>query len=327
MRSIILCLLVSFAVSGQTQNANPVLLGAGNLSPFPISVAPGQLLTLYVQPASPLSPVTISAVSVLYSVGGSDKAVPVLQVNSMDTACNFPLSMGQCTQVLAVTVQMPFDIPVICPLCARPLSPYGKIVVSVAGVKAAGAGVNPLPDQVHFLTSCDTILTGASSPPPTNGGLPCTPVVTHADGRPISNILPAHAGEELVAYATGLGQTTTALTEGQPAAASSPTSTTFAIDFNYRANALATQPAAVGAPIESPLFTGSTKGYVGLYQINFTVPPPPDGLTPCVNNASMPPYAKAVRSNLTISVGSDFSFDGAGICVLPGGVESRLGGS
>ena len=67
------------------------------------------------------------------------------------------------------------------------------------------------------------------------------------------------AGEELVAYATGLGETNPALTTGQPAAQSSPTVTTFGIDFNYRANALATQPGAVGVPPTAPLFTGATK--------------------------------------------------------------------
>ena len=129
------------------------------------------------------------------------------------------------------------------------------------------------------------------------------------------------AGEELVAYATGLGQTNPPLTAGQPAAQSSPTLALFAafsIDFNYRANALATKPGAVGASTAIPLFTGATKGYVGLYQINFIVPPPPLGLQPCVDFATIAPQCgNAVHSNLTVSVGSAFSFDGAGICVTP----------
>jgi uncharacterized protein (TIGR03437 family) len=143
-------------------------------------------------------------------------------------------------------------------------------------------------------------------------------MVTHADGRVVSNILPAVAGEELVAYATGLGEVNPALTTGEPAAQSSPTITTFGIDFNYRVNALATEPGAVGAPNQSPLFTGATKGFVGLYQINFIVPRPPAGLQPCVETATLVAFGNYVRSNLTISVGSNFSFDGAGICVTPG---------
>jgi uncharacterized protein (TIGR03437 family) len=146
-------------------------------------------------------------------------------------------------------------------------------------------GVEPLQDQVHFLTSCDLIVTGVSSPRAI-GGLPCTPIVIHADGRPVSATLPATSGEEVVAYATGLGETNPALTTGRPAAQSSPTVTTFGIDFNYRANALATKPLTNAA---APLFTGATQGFIGLYQINFIVPPPPAGLPLCLGPASVPP--------------------------------------
>jgi uncharacterized protein (TIGR03437 family) len=62
-----------------------------------------------------------------------------------------------------------------------------------------------------------------------------------------------------------------------------------------------------------PIYAGLAPGYVGLYQINFTVPPPPVGTPPC---------SGAVQSNLTVSVGGLASFDGAGICVAasqPGG--------
>jgi hypothetical protein len=67
----------------------------------------------------------------------------------------------------------------------------------------------------------------------------------------------------------------------------------------------------------TPAFTGATAGFVGLYQVNFIVPPPPPGLTPCVDTTAIVPFANAVQSNLTVSVGSAFSFDGAGICVQP----------
>lgn len=127
-------------------------------------------------------------------------------------------------------------------------------------------------DHVHFLTYCDVIVASGNSTSAPAGGLSCTPVVTHADGRPVSAILPATAGEELIAYATGLGETNPALTTGQPASASNPTVTTFGIDFNCRANALATKPLTNAI---APLFTGA----------------------------------------------SNSSFDGAGICVMPTGVQ------
>jgi hypothetical protein len=90
----------------------------------------------------------------------------------------------------------------------------------------------------------------------------------------------------------------------------------FNLDFNYRPNALATEPVSKG-PV--PLFAGATQGFVGLYQINFVVPPAPAGTLPCENFAVLPLDASnagsVVHSNLTVSVGSAFSFDGAGICV------------
>jgi hypothetical protein len=150
--------------------------------------------------------------------------------------------------------------------------------------------------------------------------LPCAPAVTHGDGKQVSATNPAKGGEELVAYAVGLGQTNPPLTAGVPPSTAAPTSTLFAIDFNYRPNALATQPAGpsfFGAPdgFPTPVFTGATAGFVGLYQINFIVPPAPVGLLPCVDTTAIVPFTNVVQSNLTVSVGSAFSFDGAGICV------------
>ena len=318
MRSLFVYSLVLAGVSVCcAQNSSPILLGAGNLNPFPLSVAPGQLLTLFVQPATPISPVTNSAVSATFSTPGLDQPMPVLQVVQTNTACDFPLA-GQCAQVLAVTVQVPFDIQIYCPVCANPIVPGAQnIVISVNSVASPPVGVQGLANQVHLLTACDIAVSTANSTSLLNAGLPCAPMITHDDGRPVSNILPAEAGEELVAYATGLGVTNPALTTGQSATQNNPTVATFGIDFNFRANALATMPGVIGATTVAPLFTGATKGYIGLYQINFIVPTPPDDLQPCVNIAGAAAGIFPVISNLTISVGSNSSFDGAGICVEP----------
>jgi uncharacterized protein (TIGR03437 family) len=148
-------------------------------------------------------------------------------------------------------------------------------------------------------------------------------MLTHADGKLVSAANPAKGGEEIVAYVTGLGQTSPPLTTGQAATTGAPTLTVFAIDLNYRPNALATKPQGPSLTgsvprNQAPLFTGATPGFVGLYQINFIVPPVPNELPPCVDGPAAGPYANVVQSNLTVSVGSVFSFDGAGICVQPG---------
>jgi uncharacterized protein (TIGR03437 family) len=275
----------------------PVFVGAGFANPFPIAVG----------------------VSATFWNGSADEAMPVLQVNQTNAACTGSTNTA-CANLLAVTVQIPFDAPAIAVSGSNIAVVPSSIAVAVNGVKSSYFGVQPAPDQVHLLTVCDVIVGGSPSFQAIRG-LACAPLITHADGTQVSAILPAKAGEELVAYATGLGQTNPPLTTGQPAAQSSPTVAAFNLNFNYRANAFATAPGAVGSTVTAPLFTGATKGFTGLYQINFIVPLPPAGIYPCVDFAV--PAATSpgtlVQSNLTVSVGSNFSFDGAGICVTPSG--------
>jgi hypothetical protein len=56
---------------------------------------------------------------------------------------------------------------------------------------------------VHILTVCDTVVGGGGQP--STGR--CQWEVTHADGSLVSNASRASVGEELVAYAVGLGAT------------------------------------------------------------------------------------------------------------------------
>jgi uncharacterized protein (TIGR03437 family) len=295
------CLLALYAIScasfGQTATA-PAAVGAGYTSPFPLHVAPGQLVTMYLQ-----SPPTANVSAVFWNQQAVE-AVPVLQVSPWSTACIAPPN-SMCASGQAITVQIPFDAPdsVIV------MKPSG-IALSVNGEQLGYLGVQAQPDHVHILTSCDTIV----------GGESCAPLVLHANGQQVSWQYPASGGEELVAYATGLGQTNPPLTTGVPAAQSSPALSTFNLDFNYRPNALATQPATLYPPANPPLYAGSTQGFIGLYQINFVVPPPPAGLEPCssLNFIADGPVGGLVLSNLTASVGSLVSFDGAGICITPG---------
>jgi uncharacterized protein (TIGR03437 family) len=323
MRRLALCSTVLLGASicwAQSPAAPVAFVGGGFANPFPLVVAWGQLLTLFVQPGAGYDPSAPPPnVSADFWNGSADETMPVLQVTQTNAGCNVPPSAG-CTPLLAVTVQIPFEAPITPSPVANLLVPQSSVAVSVAGVKTSYFGVEPLRDHVHFVTACDVIV-GGSPPSSTSRDLSCAPFVTHPDGRQVSALLPAVAGEELVAYVTGLGQTNPPLTTGQPAAQNSPTLATFTLDFNYRANALATQPGAVGAPVASPLFTGATQGFIGLYQINFIVPPPPAGIQPCVDFV-VPAAIQAgniVVSNLTVSVGSTFSFDGAGICVVPRG--------
>lgn len=318
MRSLILVCLSASLCWAQTPSSGPTLVGAGFSNPFPLLVAPGQLLTLFVLPPAAYDTTgpmpNMPSISAVFW-NGSDEAMPVLQVKQANTGCVVPSSSGVCPSLLAVTVQVPFDAPISPAAGSNIVVRPSGIAVFVSGEKSAYFGAQTLADQVHILTACDVLLL-ASPLPPNTVGLPCAPMIAHADGSQVSIDSPAVAGEELVAYATGLGQTNPPLTMGQPAAASNPTVATFNLDFNYRPNALGTRPLpSAGAP----LFAGATQGYVGLYQINFSVPPTPAGLQPCAYSGVTPNFVNGVFSNLTVSVGSMFSFDGAGICVTPAG--------
>jgi len=285
---------------GQSASGNAVA-GMGYLYPS-VTVAPGQLITVFLQ----------GNVQGDISATVSGVAAPVLEV-SLGSGCP---SSTLCSFLTPVTIQIPYDIEPDCalypPVCN--VVKLAQLIVTVNGVAGASIDLNPAADRVHILTACDTVVSGASGSAP-YGGLPCAPLVTHADGSLVTPGNPAQYGEEVVAWAVGLGLTTPAVPTGQAAATATPTSETFILDFNFRPNALATQPVQPSScdncpgPVRpGPLYSGLVPGYVGLYQINFIVPPPPAGTQSC---------SGTVQSNLTVSVGGLASFDGAGICVAP----------
>jgi hypothetical protein len=190
------------------------------------------------------------------------------------------------------------------------------VAIAINGTAGPFIDVFPVSEQVHFLSACDLIGPAPTTYVPT--GLPCPQLIRHGDGSSVSPRSPVKAGEELVVYAIGLGQTDPPMTTGH--AATGPATAAFEVDFNYRPNTLATRPAPStgGTPAASNVvYIGATPGYAGLYQVNFIVPPPPPALAPCVDWETSPPGINVVQTNLTVSVGSLYSFDGAGICVQP----------
>jgi uncharacterized protein (TIGR03437 family) len=82
----------------------------------------------------------------------------------------------------------------------------------------------------------------------------------HADGSAVSATDPAVAGETISLYATGLGAVTVDLPLGA-AGPANPTATT----------AASPQILLGGAPL-TVTFSGLAPGYVGLYQVNASVP-------------------------------------------------------
>ncbi len=310
------------------------IAGAGYWNPVPIAAAPGQVITLFVagigksltEPVraktTPL-PISLAGISVTLRQFG-DTPVPLFEVRPLSTCPTTPSAQNSCGPLVAVTIQIPYELQPPCLPCARPVPLSSQLLVTEDGSAGALIDLFPLDDQVHILTSCD--LTVAPSATGVNRtGLPCPPLVTHADGTLVSALSPARPGEHLVAYASGLGQTDPPATTGQAASTAMPTIISFAINFNFALNALPAKPTPIplaGEPTAfglHPEFSGLTPGYVGLYQINFTVPSVPATLLPCEDPNVAPVRPDVVQSNLTVSFGSQYSFDGGGICVIPGG--------
>jgi len=297
----ILCAAFAHGALGQSVSANPVT-GMGYSYPS-ISVAPGQLITVFLA----------GNVQGAISATVQNIAAPVLEVRP-PSGCS---AATICSNLTAVTLQIPYELNPGCgftnPTCLAIV--LTQLIVTVDGVAGTPVDLTPMADQVHILTMCDTVVPGGSGTAQFDA-LPCQQLITHADGSTVTQGSPAQGGEELVMYAVGLGLTTPAVKTGQAATAATPTSATFSLDFDFRPNALATKPTlpdavscCVPKPVlPIPLYSGLVPGYVGLYQINFVAPAAPAGVQAC---------SGTVVSNLTVSVGGQSSFDGAGICVSP----------
>ena len=318
-RFALIAVATAFAAFGQGANLNTIV-GTGYLSPTSLKVAPGQVITIFAagvgsaltQPVVAGAgnwPTSLAGISVTIRQG-TDMPASIQKVSPV-TTCG-----TSCGVITAITIQIPVGLAVFyCPDNACPdIVVQTEIFVSENGVPGTLNTLTPLPDQVHILTVCDTVLPGGIGSSPLTG-LPCQPVVTHANGAMVSNVNPATVGEELVAYAVGLGATNPAVPAGQAATQPTPTAQPFTLDFNFHSNALPSQPSANSIASPIPLFTGLAPGYPGLYQINFVVPPLQSGALPCAYGVAPPPSVSPVNTNLTVSVGGATSFDGAAICV------------
>ncbi len=113
-------------------------------------------------------------------------------------------------------------------------------------------------------------------------------------------------------YAFGLGPTTPLVPEGQPAPNPPAVANgSFSLSFAYTSGA---DPAAAATPFSAahPLFIGLTPGQVGLYQVNFRVPPPTGPISGCDGND---------QANLRVILHGQGTIDTASICVAPGAAQ------
>ena len=185
------------------------------------------------------------------------------------------LATTTATPVNPFPFPVPFPLPVV----------LGGVTVSVNGVPAPLFFVSP--GQVNLLVPFDIqgpmaevrlrneggeaavrIPLAAASPGIFQSGAEGS--IFHGDGRRISETAPAQPGEILILFAGGLGAVEPAVANGFPAP-SSPLATTTNLPV-----------VTVGGVQAEVLFSGLAPGWIGLYQIHFTVPAGPSGSVPVV---------------------------------------------
>lgn len=319
-RTLSLSLLALGAARALFGQAGITLAGAGYVNPAPIQVAPGQVVTFFlsglktVLPGPDRSvkanklplPTTLAGISatIRHELFPPIPSVPLFSVDQVNTCTDAAVTSPDCL-LAAVTVQIPFEIlspgPTI--LVYTPT----EIVFAENGVASRSFLLLPVVDRIHVLTTCDSTRSGGSV------GFPGYPLVTHADGSLVyfrlSGVEKASAqakpGETLVMWAFGLGSPATPVTTGGATPTTAPaTAHGFTLNFEWRPNAAPSRFPALLCP-PTPEFAGLTPGFVGLYQVNFVVPPRPSNTPPCGGD---------ITSNLTVTI-QGVSFDGAGICV------------
>jgi uncharacterized protein (TIGR03437 family) len=300
----IACLAVWAVLVAPTCHAQAVVIGAGYSAPRPIDVSPGQLITVFVRvpgkitaepitAAAPL-PHTLGGFSLLLRQSFSDpQQVPILSVSDAQSCSN--LAPTQCDTVSMVTVQIPFELTPNVPRTTVPEN-FARLEIDYNGIAASSLLINPVPDRIHVLNSCDV---AAGYPPGA-----CLPVVTRPDGTLVARDNPAKVGEELTVALVGLGWAASDVSTGAATPGVGPLVDSVSMILDTRVNESPDMPDAKTA---TPVQTARLKpGSVGIYELRFTVPELPAGATGC---------SSSIRSNLTVSIGRTTSFDGVAICV------------
>jgi len=290
-----LCFLCAVSFSPLFGQATPTITGVGYEKPVPV-VAPGQIVTLFVAGVGGVEeadadtiplPTELAGFQVLVGTPESPRTpAPILSVKSTSVISD-----------AAITVQIPYEIQAV----SSPQLPTATLlIVSRNGVESS--------DYLGFAYTVELAPRIVKRCEYTSSyRYDCTPSITHADGRLVSWELPARPGEILVMYALGLGRTIPPTPTGAAPAEPRAVEWERAVQlfFDYSENAA---PKVPPDPVpDHPVYVGAVPGFVGLYQINFRVPPAPPGTRLCDHPA---------RSNLTVTVASKI-YDGAGICVAP----------
>lgn len=236
------------AIRGQLAEArtlNPVVTGAATVGSHLAAAAPGGLLSIY----------GLDLVKVASDLGGwSGSTLPVL-LNGVEVSIGGRAALLLYVSPGQLNVQVPFETEP----GARP------IVVRFDGTASQAAASIQVASVAPFIFTYE------------RGGI----VVRNADFSLMTPENPAAAGDIVLIYSTGLGQTTPASATGKPAA------------FPPAAETARVQ-VTIGGRAADVLYSIAAPGFVGLYQTAVRVP---TGVTP--GNARLSLSVSGVSSNET----------------------------
>jgi hypothetical protein len=273
------------------------------------------------------------------TLAGIYSPVPLLSIQQTPVCHSATSSASSASTpdclITAITLQMPvtLGLAITDPVAPGP-KPEIALLVSENGNASKAFDIIPVPDKLHVLSDCDSYLLGSFKSVPVGYDSPCGEMVTHSDGTLVSAASPALAGETVVVYAVGLGQTNPLVHSGDATPSTAPiVDRTVFVQFDFHRNAAPARPypdPSIGDTLglTTPQFVGLTPNRIGLYQINIQLP----NRFPAVQNCSAlsaactgnPIYCGGqIQSNLTINIGainstgdgSLASYDGAPICV------------
>jgi uncharacterized protein (TIGR03437 family) len=120
----------------------------------------------------------------------------------------------------------------------------------------------------HVFNSCDTSIAPFLPDALKIGQLmaECDPILANADGTIVTARNPAHFGETISIYATGLGQGITSALIGTPAPDEGVLVDSSFVRVGF-------DPGPLGIPLQTePVYVGLTGVLIGIYQINVMLP-------------------------------------------------------
>jgi uncharacterized protein (TIGR03437 family) len=305
----------------------------------PVMIAPGQVVHLRlhgittnftsteISGALPL-PSFFNGMSVtLQRSGLAPEAVTLLRLDGLSSCTiSFSPNLFGGSAVTPCTADSSYDLWVQIPFDLVPNGPGADegpcVATAVCGASVddavltvgelAGQGMSvrvlPVVDQVHILNSCaDNIGTVGIQGTSVFASYACLPAITHGDNSWVTAANPAKPGEELVAYAFGLGAPATIFdTSGATPVRGVALAKPFTISFPGIAS-------SAGGRLD---YVGLVGGVPGLYQVNFHVPSVPATLAPCTTSGVVTQLA-TTPFNFTMSLMGTASMDQASFCVHP----------